>query len=85
MIVLIGMFCGIYDLAALIMAFLLTAVMNLCGLMMEVHNQITEKTNWTSYLIGCIAGVAPWVAIAIYFFGSWRRLRAECPPSSTSS
>jgi len=70
MIVLIGMLCGIYDLAALLMAFVLTAVMNLCGLMMEVHNQITEKTNWTSYVIGCIAGVAPWIAIAIYFFGS---------------
>ncbi|MFC1902341.1 heliorhodopsin HeR, partial [Chloroflexota bacterium] len=70
MIVLIGMLCGVYDLAALIMAFVLTAVMNLCGLLMEVHNQDTEKTNWTSYVIGCIAGVAPWVAIGIYFFGS---------------
>ena len=70
MIVLIGMLCGLYDLAALIMAFVLTAVMNLCGLIMEIHNQITEKTNWTSYIIGCIAGIAPWIAIAIYFFGS---------------
>ena len=70
MIVLIGMLCGVYDLAALIMAFVLTAVMNLCGLLMEVHNQLTEKTNWTSYAIGCIAGIAPWIAIAIYFFGS---------------
>jgi hypothetical protein len=70
MIVLIGMLCGVYDLAALIMAFVLTGVMNLCGLMMEVHNQVTEKTNWTSYVIGCIAGIAPWIAIAIYFFGS---------------
>lgn len=70
MIVLIGMLCGLYDLAALFMAFVLTAVMNLCGLMMEIHNQITEKTNWTSYVIGCIAGVAPWIAIGIYFFGS---------------
>jgi hypothetical protein len=70
MIVLIGMLCGLYDLAALIMAFTLTGVMNLCGLMMEVHNQSTEKTNWTSYIIGCIAGVVPWITIAIYFFGS---------------
>jgi hypothetical protein len=70
MIVLIAMLCGLYDLAALLMAFALTAVMNLCGLIMEVHNQVTEKTNWTSYTIGCIAGVAPWIAIAIYFFGS---------------
>ena len=70
MIVLIGMLCGLYDLAALIMAFVLTGVMNLCGLIMEVHNQSTEKTNWISFTVGCIAGVAPWIAIAIYFFGS---------------
>jgi hypothetical protein len=70
MIVLIGMLCGIYDSAALLMAFTLTAVMNLCGLIMEVHNQVTVKTNWTSYIIGCIAGIIPWIAIAIYFFGS---------------
>jgi hypothetical protein len=37
---------------------------------MEVHNQTTEKTNWTSYVVGCIAGVVPWIAIAVYFFGS---------------
>jgi hypothetical protein len=70
MIVLIAMLCGIYDLAALIMAFTLTAVMNLCGLMMEKYNQVSEKTSWTPYLVGCIAGIMPWVAIAIYFFGS---------------
>jgi hypothetical protein len=70
MIVLIAMLCGVYDLGALIMAFALTGVMNLCGLVMEVHNQTTKKTNWTSYIVGCIAGIAPWVAIAIYFFGS---------------
>ncbi|MFA5308256.1 MAG: heliorhodopsin HeR [Dehalococcoidales bacterium] len=70
MIVLIGMLCGVYDLGALLMAFALTGVMNLCGLVMEVHNQTTAKTNWTSYVVGCIAGAVPWVAIAIYFFGS---------------
>jgi hypothetical protein len=70
MIVLIAMLCGVYDVASLIMAFVLTAVMNLCGLVMEVHNQTTQKTNWLSYWVGCIAGVLPWVAIGIYFFGS---------------
>ncbi|MHB8105547.1 MAG: heliorhodopsin HeR [Dehalococcoidales bacterium] len=70
MIVLIAMLCGVYDLGSLIMAFVLTGVMNLCGLVMEVHNQTTKKTNWTSFVVGCIAGIAPWVAIAIYFFGS---------------
>jgi len=70
MIVLIAMLCGVYDIASLMLAFTLTAVMNLCGLMMEVHNQTTKKTNWTSYVIGCIAGLVPWIAITIYFFGS---------------
>jgi hypothetical protein len=80
MIVLIGMLCGVYDLAALLLAFTLTAVMNLCGLMMEVHNQVTKKTNWTSYVIGCIAGIMPWVAIAIYFFGSLSTAEGSVPP-----
>lgn len=79
MIVLIGMLCGLYDLAALLMAFALTAVMNLCGLMMEVHNQVTEQTNWTSYIIGCIAGIVPWIAIAIYFFGSLATAEGAVP------
>jgi hypothetical protein len=79
MIVLIGMLCGIYDLAALLMAFTLTAVMNLCGLIMEVHNQTTVETNWTSYVVGCIAGIIPWVAIAIYFFGSLSTAEGTVP------
>ena len=79
MIVLIGMLCGLYDFAALLMAFVLTAVMNLCGLMMEVHNQTTEKTNWTAYIIGCIAGVTPWIAIAVYFFGSLMTAEESIP------
>jgi hypothetical protein len=70
MIVLIAMLCGIYDLGALIMAFVLTAVMNLCGLLMEMYNQNRERVSWAAFNIGSLAGVAPWVAIAIYFFGS---------------
>lgn len=70
MIVIIGMLSGIYDIASLILLFTCTAVMNLMGLMMEIHNQTTKKTNWTSFIIGCIVGIVPWIAIAIYFFGS---------------
>ncbi len=79
MVVLIAMLCGLYDLGALIMAFALTGVMNLCGLVMEVHNQTTQKTNWTSFLVGCIAGIAPWIAIAIYFFGSLAQSSGGAP------
>jgi hypothetical protein len=79
MIVLIAMLCGIYDVASLMLAFVLTAVMNLCGLIMEIHNQTTQKTNWTSYIVGCIAGVAPWIAIVIYFFGSINTAEGSVP------
>jgi len=32
---------------------------------MEVHNQTTKKTDWTSYIVGCIAGFVPWLVIFI--------------------
>lgn len=70
MIVLIAMLSGVYDIAALIGLFALTGVMNLFGLMMELHNQTTEKTNWSAFYFGCFAGIVPWIAIFIYFQGS---------------
>lgn len=68
MMVAISLLVGIYDLFSLIMIFALTAIMNLMGLMMEVHNQTTKKTNWLSYLIGCGAGIIPWLAVAFYMW-----------------
>ncbi len=65
MIFIIAMLVTIYDIGTLLGLFTLTAVMNLMGLMMELHNQTTTKTNWTSYTIGCIAGFIPWVVIFI--------------------
>ncbi len=65
MIVIIAMLTGIYDLGTLVTLFGLVAVMNLMGLLMEKHNQTTEETDWTSYIIGCFAGALPWVVIAI--------------------
>jgi hypothetical protein len=65
MIVVIAMLAGIWDLNLLISLFSLVAVMNLMGLMMELHNQTTESTDWTSYWIGVFAGVVPWIVIAI--------------------
>ena len=65
MIVVIAMLTTIYDFGTLIAIFTLTAVMNLMGLMMEIHNQTTYETNWVSYWIGCIAGFIPWVVIFI--------------------
>jgi hypothetical protein len=65
MIFIIAMLVTIYDFGTLLALFTLTAVMNLMGLMMEIHNQTTKKTNWTSFNIGCIAGFIPWVVIFI--------------------
>jgi len=70
MIVVIAMLVGIYDVASLILIFALNATMILFGLMMELHNQTTHKTNWTSFWFGVIAGAVPWIAIAIYLIGA---------------
>ncbi len=64
MMIAIAMLVGIYDILSLTMIFVLVAVMNLLGLVMEVHNQTTERTNWLSYWLGCLVGAIPWVAVA---------------------
>ena len=70
MIVLIGMLIGIWDLGAIILIFAVNATMNLFGNMMELHNQNTEKTDWTAFIYGCIAGIVPWIVIMLYFVGA---------------
>lgn len=71
MMVAIAMLVGIYDVAALALIFLAVAVMNLCGLVMEVLNSPARQTkgarpNWLPFWVGCMAGIAPWVAVALY-------------------
>jgi len=70
MIVVVAMLVGIYDVASLLMIFALTAAMILFGLMMELHNQSTSKTDWTAFWCGSFAGIVPWVAIAVYLAGA---------------
>jgi len=70
MMVAIAVLAGVYELSALVMIFALTAVMNSMGLMMEIHNQTTRRTDWTSFVIGSIAAVVPWLVIAVYLWGS---------------
>ncbi|MGM0366505.1 MAG: heliorhodopsin HeR [Actinomycetota bacterium] len=69
MIVIIAMLFGVYDLGSIILIIGLNATMNLCGLSMEIHNQTTPKTNWTSFIIGSFAGALPWVIVLMYFLG----------------
>ena len=79
MIVLIGMLVGLWDLGSLILIFGINATMNLFGIMMELHNQTTTKTNWTAYIYGCLAGIVPWIVIVLYFMGSLASSGAEPP------
>ncbi|MDH5449217.1 MAG: heliorhodopsin HeR, partial [Candidatus Bathyarchaeota archaeon] len=55
MIVLIALFLGVWDFWSLTMIFVLNAMMIMFGYLMELINQKTEKTNWTSFILGCIS------------------------------
>jgi hypothetical protein len=79
MIVLIGMLAGLWDLGAIILIFGINAMMNLFGIMMELQNQTTQRTDWTAFIYGCIAGIIPWIVIVIYFVGSINSGDAEPP------
>jgi hypothetical protein len=79
MIVLIGMLSGIWDLGAIILIFGINATMNLFGIMMEYHNQNTQKTNWVSFIYGSMAGIIPWIVIFTYFIGSVNSGEAKPP------
>jgi len=73
MIVLISTLFGIYDIASLILIFIVNAVMNLFGLVMEQMNSRRkegEKTIWGPFIWGTIAGLAPWIAIILYMVGN---------------
>lgn len=73
MIVLIATLFGIYDIASLILIFAVNASMNLFGLVMEQLNAKRgndEKVIWGPFIWGSIAGIAPWIAILIYMFGT---------------
>lgn len=74
MIVLIAVLFGMYDLGSLVLLFALNASMNLFGLLMEKVNQLGaqlgKKTDWSSFVFGCFAGLVPWVVVLAYSFGN---------------
>jgi Heliorhodopsin len=82
MIVLIALLTGVSDLGALIAMFGVNASMNLFGLLMELHNQTTKKTDWTSYIFGCFAGIIPWIVIVVYFVWSIASASPDSGPPS---
>jgi hypothetical protein len=79
MLVVIAMLAGLFDISALILLFALNAMMNLFGLMMELHNQTTQKTDWTSFIYGSFAGGVAWIAVLIYFFGAFASSSSAIP------
>lgn len=70
MIVLIAMITGITDIAALCALFGVNASMILFGWLMETTNEDPSRVRWSPFVMGCLAGVVPWVAITIYLAGA---------------
>lgn len=81
MIVLISYLFGIWDIASLILIFIVNASMNLFGLVMEQLNSGKEKKNvdWGPFVWGSIAGLAPWIAIIFYMTGATPEATEQTP------
>lgn len=79
MIVIIAMLCGMYDMSSLVLIFSLNATMNLFGLVMEKHNQTTERVDWTAFIFGCFAGIIPWITIGMYLVGAAQSVDTQIP------
>lgn len=70
MIVGIAILFGCYDLGSLTLIFFINACMNLFGLLMEQMNPPDrQQVNWQPFIFGCIAGLAPWIVVLMYFLG----------------
>ena len=70
MIVLIATLFGVYDIATLLLIFVVNASMNIFGLVMEQVNMNKKKVDWEPFIWGTITGIAPWVVILTYMFGT---------------
>ncbi len=68
MIITIGLLTTITDLAAIIGLAFANVSMILFGWIMEMVNRSGQRTWWTPFWFGCIAGIGPWVAIVSYIF-----------------
>jgi hypothetical protein len=81
MIVLISYLFGIYDIASLMLIFIVNACMNLFGLLMEQLNAGAKKENvkWGPFIWGSIAGLAPWIAIILYMTGAGKTVSEQTP------
>jgi len=67
MVVLIALLPGITDIAAIIAIMGANVSMILFGLLQEKYEE-PGSGNWLPFTFGCIAGLAPWLGIAIYLW-----------------
>jgi hypothetical protein len=79
MLVVLMMLGGLIELATIVFIFTLNFVMNMMGLMMEMHNQLTKKTSWFSFNVGVLAGIVPWIMGSIYFVVSTNNIADAIP------
>ncbi len=80
MIVLIALVTGITDLAALVALAFANISMILFGWIMEMVNAPDRSTWWTPFWFGCIAGIGPWAALALYLVVNVNQEGGEGPP-----
>lgn len=69
MVVLICLFVGIRDVAALLGLFGVNSAMIFFGWLMERY-QTPGRSDWAAFWFGCFAGSVPWVAIWLYVLGT---------------
>jgi hypothetical protein len=79
MIFLIASFVGVWEIWSLVMIFVLNAMMIMFGYLMEKINQYTEKTDWSPFVLGCISGGTPWLAIYAYFIAAISSVSQNVP------
>ncbi len=80
MILLIALVTGITDLGALIALGFANISMILFGWIMEMVNAPDRSTWWTPFWFGCIAGIGPWAALAIYLAVNVNQEGGQGPP-----
>jgi hypothetical protein len=78
MIVLIAQIVGISDAAALIALFGVNASMILFGWLQEKY-ETPGSGGWLPFVFGCIAGIVPWLAIALYVIAPGAATDVEPP------
>jgi hypothetical protein len=79
MLVVLMMLGGLIELPTVVFIFTLNFIMNMMGLMMEKHNQLTSKTDWFPFNIGVLAGIVPWIMGGLYFWVSTNNIADAIP------